>query len=174
MTQNTEDKMKKRTITQKDLEKLVLESTRRLVEENESEIIPGYGDDDYLTGLMDSVSIALADKYGFGTEASYTAAEKAVSQLDDVDRLTGDENDDFGMVLQRCLSNYINESFKRGFVVKESFDNGYQEFAGTVAMVLSRIENTFKKDDIDNVDPEVLKELIISIYDELSSLRQNL
>lgn len=155
--------MERYKISENTLKRMVFEGTKKALKE---EI------DDYLENLVDNVSITLTDKYGFGTEAAYAAAEKSVAQLDDTDSLSGDEQEDFDAALQRSMSNYVNES-----LTKKSIKEGQEEYEalrGSVAICLSMIDNTFKRDDIDNVSPDVLKDLIIRIYDELSPNRVNL
>lgn len=156
--------MEKYIITPGAIQNMVLESAKRVLKEDI---------DDYLGTLTDSVAVALADKYGFGTEFSYDAAEKAVSQLDDVDALTGDEAEDFDKCLQRAMANYINESLTKKKVLKEG-EEEEQECKAVIRTCRAMIDDMFKKDDIDNVSPEALKDLIIRVYEELSSVGMNL
>lgn len=158
--------MERYRLTQKDLANIVLESANRLIKEKA---------DEYLSGLVDSVSVALADKYGFGSEAAYTAAEKSVAQLDDVDKLTGEEEEDFNMCLQRAMANFVNESLAKKKIVKEEKEydefEEYQKLYNSAMGCLNLVDETFKRDDINNVSPRVLKKLIMDIYEELNQYR---
>lgn len=132
--------------------------------------------------LADSVAIALIDKYGFDESGAYDIAFDTIDA--NTDRLTGNQQKDFDMMLNLALQDYVNEAVSKKRVIKEDVgdfteynpepaktrvsNNPTDSLDGCCSYIIHEIEETFKKDDIENVDGEVLKQLIVDIYDKLT------
>ena len=161
-------------ITSEVLNSIIIESVNAILRE-------GVGGN-YMEELADSVSVAMVDEYGFSDDSAYDIAFDTIDAHSN--ELTGDKEEDFNVMLNTAIQGYVNEAVLNKRVIKEDvgdfteynpeptkttvITNPTNDLESCCSYIIHEIEETFKKDHINNVDREIIKKLIVDIYDKLT------